>query len=197
MSNWNGKIKCLDNCNNESIYTTNKVYDVINGRFKEDSGGNSGIFLSFEDFNKFSNSKWEEVKEDGKVDVEKEYKVSEFEVGVEYIGIGNSSKYKIDDDGFLYVSYSYSDEYSPYRSSDISFNLINQMLFKKYEEQIDWSKVKVDTRVLVKDFNEDGWAKRYFAKYEGGRVYAWEDGTTSWSQHSTMPWKFAKLYEEK
>ena len=70
-------------------------------------------------------------------------------------------------------------------------------LMDKYEEQkIDWSKVVVDTPVLVKDFENDIWLKRYFAKYEDGKVYAWSDGATSWSSDDTSGWKYAKLAEK-
>lgn len=31
---------------------------------------------------------------------------------------------------------------------------------------VDWSKVKVDTPILVKDDYDDKWEKAYFAKYE-------------------------------
>lgn len=55
-------------------------------------------------------------------------------------------------------------------------------LFSEYKEpEVDWSKVKVDTPILVKDILKSEWIKRYFAKYENGRVYAWKEGKTSWS----------------
>lgn len=37
---------------------------------------------------------------------------------------------------------------------------------------VDWSKVAVDTPILVRDNIFSKWAKRYFAKYENGRVYS-------------------------
>ena len=50
-------------------------------------------------------------------------------------------------------------------------------LFSEYKEpEVDWSKVKVDTPILVKDILKSEWIKRYFAKYENGRVYAWKEG---------------------
>ena len=36
--------------------------------------------------------------------------------------------------------------------------------------EVDWSKVEVDTPVLVKDYEEDDWEREYFAKYDG-KVY--------------------------
>lgn len=68
---------------------------------------------------------------------------------------------------------------------------------KEYEEPpIDWSKVPVDTPILVRDYEEDVWEKRHFAKYENGIVYAWDEGTTSWSGGgSRTSWEMAKLAE--
>ena len=67
----------------------------------------------------------------------------------------------------------------------------------KKESEIDWSKVAVDTPILVKDYENSNWDKRYFAKFENGKVYAWRDGRTSWSSNgNTDSWKYAKLAEE-
>ena len=63
---------------------------------------------------------------------------------------------------------------------------------------IDWSKVSVDTHVLVKAYEQDDWQKRYFAYFKDGRVYAWLCGTTSWSadnDEDVMSWNCAKLAE--
>lgn len=77
-------------------------------------------------------------------------------------------------------------------------------LLEEYEEpkepEIDWSKVKIDTPILVRDNENNVWVKRYFAKYENGIVFAWEYGRTSWSSNSTdkvtvTKWKYAKLAE--
>lgn len=64
------------------------------------------------------------------------------------------------------------------------------------EPPVDWSKVAVDTPILVTDNGNHKWVKRYFAKYENGSVYAWADGRTSWSdgEHAT-PWELARLAE--
>lgn len=63
---------------------------------------------------------------------------------------------------------------------------------------IDWSKVKVDTPILVKDDCDDKWEKAYFAKYEDEMIYAWNNGRTSFSARSeddTFIWDRAKLAE--
>lgn len=66
------------------------------------------------------------------------------------------------------------------------------------EPPIDWSKVPVDTPILVKDSHDDEWLHRHFAKFEDGVVYAWDDGKTSWNLSSLgkVDWKYAKLAEE-
>lgn len=75
-------------------------------------------------------------------------------------------------------------------------------LTEEYKEpEVDWSKVEVDTPILVSS-NGEKWGNRYFAKYEDGKVYFWRSGTTSWSNGAilqeckmmTLP--YAKLAEE-
>lgn len=66
------------------------------------------------------------------------------------------------------------------------------------EPPVDWSKVAVDTPILVRDYKENEWRKRYFAKYEDNTVYAWHGGATSWSADGSIAyWKFAKLAESE
>lgn len=63
---------------------------------------------------------------------------------------------------------------------------------------VDWSKVKVDTPVLVRDFEDMKWGKRYFAFFKDGRVYTWNGGVTSWTcenPNCVMSWEYAKLAE--
>ena len=75
--------------------------------------------------------------------------------------------------------------------------LYHLWLEEEYKEpETDWSKVAVDTPVLVKNAECAGWVKRHFAKYEDGQVYAFDLGCTSWtnSRHATS-WNYAKLAE--
>ena len=68
------------------------------------------------------------------------------------------------------------------------------------EPPIDWSKVAVDTPILVRDSEKESWRKRYFAKYENGKVYTWLGGATSWSAErssNVTVWKMAKLAESE
>ena len=70
----------------------------------------------------------------------------------------------------------------------------------KEEHEIDWSQVKVDTPILVRDSESEAkWKHRYFAKYVNGVVYAWVIGRTSWSADNdddVFAWNIAKLGEE-
>ena len=67
-------------------------------------------------------------------------------------------------------------------------------LFEEYKEpEVDWSKVEVDTLILVREHEDDVWIRRYFAEFEDGVVYAWVDGRTSWTTSGTTAWKYAKL----
>lgn len=63
---------------------------------------------------------------------------------------------------------------------------------------VDWSKVAVDTPILVKQYEQDKWEKRHFAYFKDERVYAWLCGATSWSadyEGDTTDWNLAKLAE--
>lgn len=64
---------------------------------------------------------------------------------------------------------------------------------------VDWSKVKVDTPILVKQCEQDEWEKRHFAYFKDGEVYAWLYGKTSWSadyEADTSYWRLTKLADK-
>ena len=71
----------------------------------------------------------------------------------------------------------------------------------EYKElEVDWSKVPVDTPVLVKDCERETWYNRYFAYYKDGKVFVYTNGATSWSKstnHATTFWDYAKLANEE
>ena len=78
--------------------------------------------------------------------------------------------------------------------------IFREWLNSEYKPKIDWSKVAVDTPILVRDSEEEAWRKRYFAKYENETVYAWKLGRTSWSTRRSddiNAWKIAKLAESE
>lgn len=75
-------------------------------------------------------------------------------------------------------------------------NILKWLLSEYKEPEIDWSKVKVDTPILVKRSKEAEWERRYFAKFVDGKVYAWMGGATSWtadSEYRMNFWEYAKL----
>ena len=65
------------------------------------------------------------------------------------------------------------------------------------EPPVDWSKVSVDTPILVRFSGDDKyWVKRHFARYDNGQVRAWINGTTSWTADGKSDtWTYAKLAE--
>ena len=82
---------------------------------------------------------------------------------------------------------------------------LDEILHMEFEEivDVDWSKVQVDTKILVSEDGKD-WYRRYFAKYENGIIYAFPDGLSSFTAcykpecgyRRVCGWKYAKLYEE-
>ena len=83
-------------------------------------------------------------------------------------------------------------------SCSVCYSLTTLWLMEEYEEpEVDWSKVKVDTPILVRQGKNGEWLERHFAKYENGNVYAWVDGQTSWTGADEIKWKYAKLTESE
>ena len=65
----------------------------------------------------------------------------------------------------------------------------------EYLGVVDWSKISVDTPILVRN-NGCVWTKRYFAEYKNGKVRTYSDGATSWSSNGRMgSWEHARLAE--
>ena len=83
--------------------------------------------------------------------------------------------------------------------SDCNEEILKWANSEYVEPPVDWSKVAVDTPILVRDSEKESWRKRHFAKYENGIVYAWGNGTTSWGADSdnVCDWKIAKLAESE
>lgn len=72
-----------------------------------------------------------------------------------------------------------------------------EKIIMEWEEPIDWSKVPIDTKILVRECSDAEWVKRYFAGVRDGMATAFDGGGTSWSNIGfTTKWKFAKLAEE-
>lgn len=78
---------------------------------------------------------------------------------------------------------------------------VNHWCNSEYKEpEIDWSKVKVDTPILVSIDGKD-WERRYFAgALHDNSPLAWADGATSWSvkyDNYVTSYKYAKLAESE
>ena len=72
------------------------------------------------------------------------------------------------------------------------------LLYGEYEEVVNWDKVDVDTKILVSVSGKNR-EKRYFAKYENGKVYFFSCGASSYSVDdisNVLSWEYVKLYQE-
>ena len=75
---------------------------------------------------------------------------------------------------------------------------IMELDFKK-DYNVDWSKVEVDTKILVS--NDDvRWYHAHFAMFKNDTIYTFSDGTTSFTCKCNIAfesWNYAKLYKEE
>ena len=68
------------------------------------------------------------------------------------------------------------------------------------EPEVNWSEVKVDTPILARNAEDEPWLRRYFAKYDNGRIYPWSVGRTSWTANTVAhmtKYNYAKLAEDE
>ena len=85
---------------------------------------------------------------------------------------------------------------SEYAYMSLEFSTENRDLLWNVEDEVDWDEVEVDTKVLVRNNPDDNWLKRYFAKYEDGKVYVFKNGRTNWNNEGITHWKETKLWED-
>lgn len=79
----------------------------------------------------------------------------------------------------------------------IEEHISDVMMFETFDKpKIDWSKVEKDTLIEVRENGERPWDRRYFAKYQDGKIYAYLDGRTSKTESQIIDWEFARLAEE-
>ena len=62
------------------------------------------------------------------------------------------------------------------------------------ESEVDWSKVPIDTPILVRNFMDDGWEIRYFAGIIGGKIHTFDKIEVSDDYTNLLPWRYAKLF---
>lgn len=107
----------------------------------------------------------------------------------DYVKDNNGKEWKVDK-GDLTNNIGFISDY-------YSLKEIFELEFKKVYE-IDWSKVTVDTKILVS--NDDiRWYHAHFAMFENDIIYTFKDGTTSFTYNHTgvVSWQYAKLYKEE
>ena len=85
---------------------------------------------------------------------------------------------------------------SEYAFNSLEFSTKDRYLLWGIEDKVDWNKVEVDTKVLVRNKTDDNWLKRHFAKYEDGKVYVFKNGRTNWNNEGITHWQETKLWEE-
>ena len=74
------------------------------------------------------------------------------------------------------------------------FDLEDNLIWER-DKEVDWTKVPKDTKVLVRDSKDEVWQRKHFAKYENGKVFTYDYGT-SWNTSLMTTWKYTKLAEE-
>ena len=83
--------------------------------------------------------------------------------------------------------------FSNYDYSSLEISINNRKLLWK---RPNWEEVEVDTPILVKNTEDGEWKRRYFCKYEDGKVFAYCYGRTSWTtidDDDNNPFMYAEL----
>lgn len=64
-------------------------------------------------------------------------------------------------------------------------------------DKVDWSKIPRDTKVYVRQNQEDEWELRYFTYYENNKFYTYSNGRTFWSDSfvDLEKWNYCELAE--
>lgn len=90
----------------------------------------------------------------------------------------------------------------PYKNGDndcmeIEFSNPDKALeiVMEYKPKVDWSKVEVDTKVLVRDRDDEEWERAYFAEYSNDKIYTFVNGKTSFTTNMVKERKYTKLYK--
>ena len=82
-----------------------------------------------------------------------------------------------------------------YREFDIMKATLNgQVIYER--DEVDWTNVKVDTPVYVKDSGSNAWFKRHFSHFDNGKIYVFNNGYTSWTGSGCSSWDEVKLAKQ-
>lgn len=112
----------------------------------------------------------------------------------------NDIKITVDKEGRLSDCFAINCKDCAWSSCNQCRKKFREWLEQEYVEPVvDWSKVPVDTKILVRDSENGQWRRRHFARYENNFVLTWCNGRTSYSSggcEDVTDWKYAKLAEE-
>ena len=74
-------------------------------------------------------------------------------------------------------------------------HFVKKEWLKDIRREVDWSKVPVDTKVIIRCEELKG--NRYFAYFKEGKIHCFPDGRTSWSHYGgTSLWLYNPEYVE-
>lgn len=64
------------------------------------------------------------------------------------------------------------------------------------QQSVDWTQIKTDTKIYVRDSIYEEWIPRYFKEYKNGRIYVFRSGKTSFTAKNEITYyKYGKLAE--
>ena len=67
------------------------------------------------------------------------------------------------------------------------------------QQSVDWTQIKTDTKIYVRDSIYEEWIPRYFKEYKNGRIYVFCLGRTSFTAKNKNEiddaYKYGKLAE--
>jgi len=165
MSNWNGKIKCIEN---DGDFTEGQTYDVRNGVIISDSEVQLGRFSDLTTLNKCLNSQFEEVNEVKipalcellDVEVNEKFKIKD--------NRGNiiNSIYFINSDGYLY---SQPDKLAG-RVNTVAMALINKEMeiIKLPQYQFSENEITILSGLYLNDY-------KYITRDEDGDLWGYKN----------------------
>ena len=103
------------------------------------------------------------------------------------------------DDYERFIQYHYDDKLLCSFDKNDDIVAICDVDGKQIWSRVDWSKVPVDTKVLVRDSDNAKWTKRHYACFDKEKdlFRAFTDGGTSWTTKDTTGWIQCKLDSEE